>query len=252
MDYILKKLLYPLTNSLTLVLVLTVWALLHKRRRVILLCAIVAALCLFGYPALPGRFRKALVTQYAPLTEFRPGITNIVVLCAGRFATDASVPVNGRATPGFLYRLMEGIRLLREAPGRRVLVSVSSPDDPAAAGSILHALAGLLDVQPGSLVPVVGAKNTRDEARLMRDVVGTNAFYLVTSDLHMPRAMIIFEQAGMQPVAAPTGSCGRGDGERPLLGNIYSRSENLCTADLAIHEHLGIIWARLVGPATHE
>ena len=76
-------------------------------------------------------------------------------------------------------------------------------------GRILNELAGLVGVAPDRLVPIVGAENTRDEARRMRDVAGTNVFYLVTSDLHMPRAMMIFKQEGMQPLAAPAGPCAR-------------------------------------------
>lgn len=252
MVQILKQLLPPLASPLTLAVLFAVWALLHKRRRVLLLCVTVALLLLFGYPVLSGRLRRPLVTRYAPIKEFQAGITNIVVLCAGRFRDDASLPLTGRVIPESLYRLLEGIRVHREVPGSRVLVSVNSRDGPADAERVLDRLSELVGVRPDCLVPVVGAKTTLHEARLMRNVVGTNAFYLVTSDLHMRRSMMIFEQAGMQPVAAPVGRCGRDDGGRPRLGSIYPKSEHLRSTDEALHEYLGMLWAKLVGPTTDD
>ena len=248
MNSLLKHLLAPLVSPFTLVLVLTVWALLHQRRRVALLCAIVAVLCLFGYPRWPWTLHRRLATQYPPATELRAGVTNIVVLAGSGFATDETVPVTGRASPEYVYRFLEGVRLLRGLAGSRMLVSVSVPDDPKAARQLLDELAGLVGVAPARLLPVVGARSTCDEARLMREAVGSNAFYLVTTDLHMPRAMLLFRQEGLQPLAAPVGSCARGTrgaGESSRLAKLYPCSANLNVADQTIHEYLGIFWARL-------
>jgi len=115
-------------------------------------------------------------------------------------------------------------------------------------GVLLGELAELTGIAPTRLIPVTGARDTREEALLMRPLLGTNAFYLVTSDIHMPRAMLGFQKAGMQPVPAPAGGCGRGDPLRLGLEHLYPRSHNLCATDRALHEYLGIVWARLTGP----
>ena len=244
--FFVEKLLGSLVNPLTLALVFTVWAFFCGRRRRVLLCVAVGVVCFFGYPMVPTLLQKPLVTRYAPVTEVRTDIADIVVLNAGGVHSDASLPVNGRITPVFLYRILEGLRLHRELPDSRMVVLVSVPDDVDAARGILDELARVVGVAAEKLVPAVGGVNTRAEARLIRDEVGTNAFYLVTSDFHMPRAMMIFEQAGMRPVAAPVGGCGREDESgRSHAGAIYPRAENLRKTDRAVHEYLGMLWAWL-------
>jgi len=241
-----KDLLGPLASPLTWIFVLCLLAAFHRRRRLLWLWMAIAVLCLFGWPRQPWNLRGPLVRSQAPLTEPDPAITNIVMLAAGGFATDASVPVNGRATEAYLYRFLEGVRVHRALPGSRLLVSVSRPDDVVEARRLLDELAALVGVEAVDLVPVVGAENTRDEARLMAPHVSTNAFYLVTSDLHMTRALMIFKNAGLHPLPAPAGSCGRGDGERPLRASvIYPNAANLQAADQAIHEYLGLVWERV-------
>lgn len=192
----LKDIIAPLIRPLTWVFILCLASAFHRRRRLLWLWMAIAVLCLFGWPRRPWSLRGPLVRSQVPLTEVNPAITNIVVLAGGGFATDPSVPANGRATESYLYRFLEGIRLYRAAPDRRVLISVSRPEDPAEARALLDELAALVGVPPGDLLPVTGAENTRNEAELMAPLVGTNRFYLVTSDLHMPRAMMTFENVG--------------------------------------------------------
>ena len=246
--FFVEKLLGSLLNPLTLALAFAVWAFFYRRRRRLLLCVAVGVLCVFGYPMVPMLLQKPLVTRYAPVTEVRADIVDIVVLDPSGVHADRSLPVNGRASPGFLYRILEGVRLHRQLPESRMLVLVSVPNDVAAARGILDELGRLVGVAADKLVPAVGGLNTRAEARLIRELVGTNAFYLVTSDFHMPRAMMIFEQAGMRPLAAPVGSCGREDVSGTFhAGVLYPRAANLRATDQAVHEYLGMLWAWLVG-----
>jgi uncharacterized SAM-binding protein YcdF (DUF218 family) len=94
--------------------------------------------------------------------------------------------------------------------------------------------------------PVAGATCTQEEAELIREIVGTAPFVLVTSDYHMPRAMMLFKALGMNPIPAPSGQCGRTEGEsRFSPGRLFPNAANLVTADVAVHEYLGILWTRL-------
>ena len=250
MPTFLRILFAPFTDPLTLVFVLSVVALCHRKRRALWLGLVILMLCLLGWPALPWGLHGRLIRQYGPVAGPTSGVSRIAVLSGGAFASDETVPVNGRARPTFLYRFMEGIRIHRAVPGSRLVVSVCAAGGEAEAKRILGDLAEVTQVDPGQLTAVIGAENTRDEARLMREHLGTDAFYLVTSDFHMPRAMMLFRQAGMHPIPAPAGACGRGDGERPLRAStVWPSTVNMGVAERAIHEYLGVAWARLTGGA---
>ena len=47
-------------------------------------------------------------------------------------------------------------------------------------------------------------RDTLQEAEMLFPLLGQEAFVLVTSAMHMPRAMRIFQDHGMHPIAAPT------------------------------------------------
>lgn len=248
MVFFLKYFMVPLMRPLSLVLLFLLLALMIKRARVGLIAAAVLLLFLFGYPLLPRMLHQPLVSRYASVTAPLDNITNIVVLACGSFATDPAIPANGRADRESLYRFLEGVRLHRDIPGSRLLVSVSHSTAPAEAVLLLDDLADLAGVDREKVLAIAGAHDTREEALLMRGLVGTNQFYLVTSDYHMRRSMMTFEQQGMHPLPAPAGSCGRGEIERPLMAeSFFPSAGNIRNADQAIHEYIGLFWAKLVG-----
>ena len=88
------------------------------------------------------------------------------------------------------------------------------------------------------------SRDTADEAAAVRRMVGRDRFLLVTSAWHMARAMLIFEKAGLKPTPAPTGHLVKtGQGERSP-GFYFPRTDNLRKSEIAVHEYLGILWAK--------
>ncbi len=69
--------------------------------------------------------------------------------------------------------------------------------------------------------------DTVEEARLLRGLLGSTPFVLVTSAAHMKRAVRIFQGFGMQPVPAPTDFIiknkpgGASDSWLPNCGNLW-------------------------------
>jgi len=59
----------------------------------------------------------------------------------------------------------------------------------------------------------------------------------------MPRAIMLFKQAGLDPIPAPMDTFGRGDAERPFTPDLmYPKAETIAMTDEVIHEYLGIAW----------
>lgn len=241
---LIAKALQPLTVAFALAVVGT-W---RRHRGPSLLIAAVAVILVFGYRPVPDLLQRSLAARSTHVVTPRPDITNILVLASGGFAREPDMPVNSRAEREYLYRFIEGVRLHRAIPGSRLIVSVSSPGDPVQAREVLDRLGAVAGLAPAALVPVAGSSNTRDEAGRSAALVGTGEFYLVTSDVHMPRALMLFRRQGLAPVPAPVGLCGSERGEARFDGHLYPDVANLAKTDQVLHEYLGMVWAWLSGP----
>lgn len=113
---------------------------------------------------------------------------------------------DGSLTAASLRRTVHGIALHHRrlapiivflGPGRRVGV----PEE-----SIRATLARDLGVPDSAIVPVTGARNTREEVQRAQPLLsarGATRLLLVTDSQHMFRARRLFERAGFSVIAAP-------------------------------------------------
>ncbi|MCG8463191.1 MAG: YdcF family protein [Holophagales bacterium] len=86
-------------------------------------------------------------------------------------------------------------------------------------------------------------ENAVNTARLLRDE-GVGKVFVVTHFWHMPRAMLAFRETGLEAVAAPMGFLGPRPDES-LLDRLRPRPGPLLTANLVVHEWIGLAWYRL-------
>ncbi|MCW9025865.1 MAG: YdcF family protein, partial [Thiovulaceae bacterium] len=86
-------------------------------------------------------------------------------------------------------------------------------------------------------------KDTYEEAEFSKHIVKDKKFALVTSATHMPRAMMMFKSKGMNPISAPTYFKKSGEYDFLQLPSTTSFERSR----MAIHEYLGILWAKLRG-----
>lgn len=75
-----------------------------------------------------------------------------------------------------------------------------------------------------------------------------NRIYLVTTAMHMPRARMVFEAAGLNVIPAPTDFIGDG-GDVPVFINFLPSSDALQNNYFFMHELLGILWYKLRYPS---
>jgi uncharacterized SAM-binding protein YcdF (DUF218 family) len=99
-------------------------------------------------------------------------------------------------------------------------------------------MARSLGVDTDDIVMFETAKDTVEEAMMMKKIVGDKPFILVSSATHMPRAYKIFSSYGLNPIAAPTDYYAVGESEWVHMpnGNALEGSEK------AFHEYYGLIW----------
>jgi len=133
-------------------------------------------------------------------------------------------------------RIMEGVRLARQLPGARLVVSGGLVRKGEATAHGYASAARALGIEPGSIVVLDQARDTASEARDVAPVVNSEPFYLVTTVDHMRRAMRLMERAGLHPIPAPAS---RGPVSIEWSGLVPS-SHGLRATELALHEYMGL------------
>ncbi|MFP1591101.1 envelope biogenesis factor ElyC [Escherichia coli] len=145
-----------------------------------------------------------------------------------------------------LPRLNEGIRLWRENPGSTDLHGRRSKNQYGEySGSRCQscAIAGRATQQ---IITLDVPKDTEEEAAAVKQAIGDAPFLLVTSASHLPRAMIFFQQEGLNPLPAPANQLAIDSPLNPWERAIPSPVW-LMHSDRVGYETLGRIWQWLKG-----
>lgn len=259
--FILKKIIgqlfFPVPLCLEILIVGLLMLLFTRKQKAgkIIITIGVILFTLLSYPALSNTFLRRLEYQYPPListatSDFVPGevvpqVRWIVVLGGGHIS-DPKIPVTSQLSDASLVRLIEAIRLHNQIPGSKLILSEGKVFDPVPCAETMAGAAKALGVKPEDLILESESRDTIDEARIIKSIVGNDKFILVTSALHMPRSMGMFKKLGMQPIPAPTGyRMKEKQGISP--SGFFPSSEELRKAEGVIYEYLGLIWAKLRG-----
>jgi len=167
-----------------------------------------------------------------------------VAVLGGAFAPNDGLPVTAALEADAVVRLVEAIRLMRQLPRARLLVSGGSVNGnpPSARGYASAALA--LGVPADLIVVLDSARDTGAEIREIRSLIGASPVLLVTSAAHMPRAMAYCTLAQLHAVAAPAGNRTRPPGSWTVSALVPSGS-SLHNSELALHEYLGMLALRI-------
>jgi len=248
---IVGPLLFPVSICLEILLLglALLWFTKRQRAGKILVSIGTVLLLALSYSGVSDRLLRPLEYRYPPLLGTGEGLKDVnwvVVLGAGHHS-DPGLPVTSQLSEGAITRLAEGIRIHRLLPESKLLLSGSGVFDPVSNARLMAELAVSLGVDREKIVLEEESRDTEEEARLVRRLVGEDRFVLVTSASHMPRSMAIFRAAGTRPVPAPTGHRvkERQGGIRPAM--FFPSAGDLKKAETAVYEYLGILWAGLRG-----
>jgi uncharacterized SAM-binding protein YcdF (DUF218 family) len=208
------------------------------------------ALCLLGIA-----IETALVTAMTPLgangvvriiesrvpppqTCKAPMPDTIVVLSAGFARSPRSSQDFTAANVNSLHRLLAGVELWRRTPGAHLVVS-GGGSHGIAESTVLAALAQRLGVPAAAIRAETHSHDTWQNARevaALSPAVPTR-IWLVSSALHLPRALTAFRAAGFQPCAWSSDSF-----YIPPNGSFlyyWPQSSSLVKMEEALHELVG-------------
>jgi uncharacterized SAM-binding protein YcdF (DUF218 family) len=259
--FLFKKILGSLVLPLPFCLLVVIigWVLLWRGKKptfgkLISLIGVIA-LILFSLTPVAERIEAPLKYQFSAYgmgenqgSETAGKQVDYVVVLAAGHNSSPQIPITGRLSDAALFRMMEGLRILRQTPGAKLVLSGHGASDPVPEAMVMADFARYMGVSNDEIILEAESYDTEDQARLVKAIVGRHPFALVTSAVHLPRAMALFNKQGLHPVAAPAGKTAKG--ERLLTpGFFFPNVDALKTSTRAVHEYLGLIWAKWMGQA---
>ncbi len=188
-----------------------------------------------------------------PLENQYPAINNIdqvdgveyIVVLGGGHAVSENIPVTSHLSNSSTNRLLEALRLWRQLPEAKLILSGGAVySDYSEADTMAALLKALTAINDQNLVIENRTKDTAAQAKAIKSLVGEKKFLLVTSAAHMPRSMWLMQQQGLQPIAAPA----HFRYQRPNYhspGTYLPSGHSLGKSEAAIHEYLGLLWEKL-------
>ena len=259
--FIIKKIISACINPLPLSLLLSflglyfLWFTNKQKTGKIVMSVGLVILTLFSYSIITNRLLRPLERKYdtfeiksssaVPEAEDKSAMKFVVVLGGGH-TSDPELPLISQIGKDSLVRLIEGIRIYRKYPGAKLLLSGGGAFDTVSEAEIMARVAREIGVPEGDIILESKSKDTRDEALFIKPIVGNEPFVLVTTASHIPRSMALFKKLGMNPIPSPVGHSVK-DSQGLSLTFLFPGTGSIRNAELAIHEYLGLIWAKIRG-----
>jgi uncharacterized SAM-binding protein YcdF (DUF218 family) len=244
----LKNLLEAIVNPFFLLLLLlaasTLAIFLNKARRSTpySVLFVLIGLVLLSTGFLPNKLIIYLESQYPPVSKLDTSVSWIVVLGGGQANLENTLP-NNRLYSASIKRLLEGVRLYRQLPNAKLLLSGGHDGSGKTEAENLSELASWIRISPENIFLENKSANTIGQVKEIKPWVGKKPFYLVTSAVHMPRAITLCKRMGLNPIGAPTDFTLYWADDR-WTKYFLPNPNNIVYFNMAWHEILGIIWAK--------
>lgn len=210
-------------------------------------------LLFFSFGLIPNYMLGSLERQYP---QYNPKVTNeilksenqlplkYVVVLGGGHIQDPTLPVSSQLSESSLIRVVEGVLLYRKHPGSKLVLSGGNVFDPVPEAKMMKRAAMELGAAENEIIMESKSRDTLEQVRSLKSIVKNDQFVVITSASHMPRAMAMFKKAGLKPIPAPVNHEVK---KTQFHGpdSFFPSAANIENAETAIHEYLGMIWAKL-------
>ena len=211
---------------------------------------------LISTPFLPKFLMTTLENQFPPVQLLKdnnnPGsvndsIVNILVLGSG-YETDDRLSYSAQLGLSALARMAEGIRLQRLIPSSNLIFSGYANFQPLPMAKVSALAAQELGMDSSAIQTICEPWNTKTEAEEYFKRFGPDGkFYLITDAAHLPRAVMHFRRAGLNPIPAPTNFNIKKNNIPRRYTGYFPSSGNIKLIEIASQEYLGMLWAKIGG-----
>lgn len=237
---LLDVLISPLGFGLALALAL--WLTRTRLPRALWFGALVLELgCLCLTTSVGANLLVELQERRAPLriTCTAPLPDTLVLLAGGVRRMPHTIDDISALNDGAVQRTLAAAQVMREHPGADLVISGGSrPGDTVAESTLMAALARTLGVPAAAIRTEITSQTTWENAMQVRALVPQlpQRIGLLTSALHMPRALVAFRAAGFEPCALPMDF--RSSPPRDI-SDWLPRAGAIARSDAVLHEWIG-------------
>ncbi len=214
------------------------------KKSAVLLSLSFSLLLIFSHPAIGNFLIQQLESKYEKYAYKNNNIAYIHVLGYGHYDNE-KWPLSSQIGNTSLKRTIEGINIYKTLDNpniKLIFTGYAGTGNDISNAEINASIARVAGIKNENMIINAKPKDTQEEAAFAKSIVKNKPFILVTSALHMPRAVKLFKDQELNPIAAPTDFKGGGEIKLlsvPSIGSIKKLSA-------AVHEYLGIIWAQLI------
>ncbi|MDN4501435.1 ElyC/SanA/YdcF family protein [Alteromonadaceae bacterium BrNp21-10] len=202
-------------------------------------------LLLVATPWLPNTLLRDLEQEYHQFDLSQP-VDYVVILGCGH-TNDATLPITAQFQPCSLYRLVEGLRILKHNSNAKLVTSGYSKE-PFSNAEMMKKLAIELGISSSRILMQTKSRDTEEEVTKLKPLIQNSSFALVTSATHMHRSMRLFQNIGLYPLAAPTEHLVRlSDKGNSDWWGYLPHSTNLNKSERYWYEVMGNTWLTLKG-----
>jgi len=229
MGFTLKKIIsffiMPISIGLMLCLITFYFLIAHKMKKAkIFLSLTIVWFFLISFAPFSNALVKPLEEVYPKISDDIQGI-EYVLLLGGDFQNRAYEVLR-------LYQRIENLKIITSGYEGAKQIS----DAQEAKEKLMQ-----LGVQEEDIIVQATPKDTFEEAIEVKKRIKDKPLLLVTSALHMPRAMLIFKNEGVNVIAAPTHFLYQ---DEVSFYHLIS-AKYLLNTQQAIHEYVGILYSLL-------
>lgn len=242
----------PLGASLFIALVAIILLVFHKRKVAILLSLWhVLLLSLCSTPVVSDYFLAKWERRFTPVKVSESVSADAAIVLGGVVEGPLPPRVEENLGDG-VDRLLRACRLYKNGKVAKIIVAGGNIPWLGVQVSEAEVMKNLLmewGVPPEAILVEDKSRNTRENAvnvqKLLAGKKGRGVL-LVTSALHMPRAMAVFRRAGVQVVASPTDYLVVDRGQRVLMDYLPDAGALQNTTAL-LREVVGMVYYRFNG-----
>ena len=256
---LLPLLVYPL--GLTFILLLVALILFRKKQEASLWLIVVVFIlvCLAGNRIVSASLARSLESRYQPSAQI-PTAPVIVLLGGGTESADFPRPMTEVNSAG--DRVLYAAWLFKNQAAPYILLSggnleFSEARENTPAQDMANILA-LMNIPQEVLWMQDRSENTYEDALYSADLLGDRGIaevILVTSAMHMPRAVAVFQQQGIKVIPAPTDFTITEKGwadltsfkPKQMLINLLPNASSLSLTTNVLKEYLGMLVYRMHG-----
>ena len=198
-------------------------------------------LFLFSYVPFSNMLVQNLEDKYTKY-DYTHEITYIHVLGYGH-NDDFTQPLSSMIGGDGMKRVIEGVIIHKRIANSKLIFTGYAGEASETTAQMNANLALALGVKKEDMIINGEPKDTAEEARFTKTLVGNKPFVLVTSATHMPRSMGLFKSLDLNPIAAPTAF-------RKRKIHTYFPEPSVSSiknAQVAMHEYIGMLWNKLRG-----